>query len=48
MVKVERQFLINIVDSIEWLNDREGLPEGSGLIELMIQARDYLKEENGE
>ena len=48
MVEVKRQFLTNIVDSIEWLNDREGLPEGSGLIELMIQARDYLKEKNEE
>lgn len=42
MVEVSKEFIEDLVDSIEFLIKEEGLPESSGLPELLKEAKEYI------
>ena len=42
MVKVSKEFIEDLINSIEWLIEKEGLPEGSGLHDILKEAKELL------
>ena len=42
MVEVSKEFLEDLIDSIEFLIEEEGVPEGSSLPEILKEAKKYI------
>ena len=47
MVKVSEEFIEDLINSIEWLIEKEGLPEGSGLPDILKKAKELLNNKVG-
>ena len=47
MVKVSEEFIEDLINSIEWLIEKEGLPEGSGLPDILKEAKELLNNKGG-
>ncbi len=48
MVKVSKEFIEDLISSIEWLIEKEGLPEGSGLPDILKEAKELLNKRYNE
>tara|TARA_R100001463_G_scaffold50274_1_gene100408 strand:+ start:388 stop:522 length:135 start_codon:yes stop_codon:yes gene_type:complete len=44
MVEVSKEFIKDLIDSIEWTIKEEGVPEGSSLPEVLKEAKKYIGE----
>ena len=42
MVEVSKQFIEDLIDSLEFLIEKEGLPEGSGLPSILKEAKELI------
>ena len=44
MVEVSKEFIKDLIDSIEWTIEKEGVSEGSSLPEILKEAKKYIVE----